>query len=54
MKGRCEMKKIAFFDTKPYDRVWFEQYNKNFEIDFFELIYYIFYNVKNNPGKNSV
>ncbi len=30
------MKKIAFFDTKPYDRVWFEQYNKNFEIDFFE------------------
>lgn len=30
------MKKIAFFDTKPYDRIWFDHYNKNYEIDYFE------------------
>ncbi len=30
------MEKIAFFDTKPYDRVWFDRLNKEFEIDYFE------------------
>lgn len=30
------MKKIAFFDTKPYDRIWFDEYNEHFEIDYFE------------------
>lgn len=30
------MKKIAFFDTKPYDKIWFDEYNENFEIDYFE------------------
>jgi D-lactate dehydrogenase len=30
--------KIAFYDTKPYDRVWFDEYNKEygFEITYFE------------------
>lgn len=30
------MKKIAFFDTKPYDRIWFDEYNESLEIDYFE------------------
>lgn len=30
------MKKIAFFDTKPYDKIWFDEYNEEFEIDYFE------------------
>jgi len=30
------MKKIAFFDTKPYDRTWFEKLNPGYEFDFFE------------------
>lgn len=30
------MEKIAFFDTKPYDRIWFDRLNKEFEIDYFE------------------
>ncbi len=30
------MKKIAFFDTKPYDKIWFDEYNENFDIDYFE------------------
>ena len=30
------MKKIAFFDTKPYDRTWFDRLNKNYEITYFE------------------
>ncbi|MFY9378693.1 MAG: 2-hydroxyacid dehydrogenase [Acutalibacteraceae bacterium] len=30
------MKKIAFFDTKPYDKVWFDKTNTKYEIDYFE------------------
>ncbi len=30
------MEKIAFFDTKPYDREWFDRINKNYEINYFE------------------
>ena len=31
-----KMKKIAFFDTKPYDRTYFDKYGKNYEITYFE------------------
>ncbi len=30
------MKKIAFFDTKPYDKIWFDGLNSNYEIAYFE------------------
>lgn len=30
------MEKIAFFDTKPYDRVWFDRLNTKYEIDYFD------------------
>lgn len=30
------MKRIAFFDTKPYDKEWFDRFNKHYEIDYFE------------------
>lgn len=30
------MKKIAFFDTKPYDKIWFSEYNEKFDLDYFE------------------
>ena len=30
------MERIAFFDTKPYDRIWFDKLNKEFEIVYFE------------------
>lgn len=30
------MKKLAFFDTRPYDRPYFEKYAKNYEITYFE------------------
>lgn len=30
------MEKIAFFDTKPYDRIWFDRLNREFEIEYFE------------------
>ncbi len=30
------MEKVAFFDTKPYDRIWFDKLNKDFEIEYFE------------------
>ncbi len=30
------MEKIAFFDTKPYDKEWFDKINKNYEIRYFE------------------
>ena len=30
------MKKIAFFDTKPYDRTWFDILAKHYEIAYFE------------------
>ena len=31
------MKRIAFFDTKPYDRIWFDEYNNDrYEIVYFE------------------
>ncbi len=30
------MKRIAFFDTKPYDKIYFDKYNKNYEIVYFE------------------
>ena len=29
------MKRTAFFDTKPYDRKWFDILDKNFEITYF-------------------
>ena len=31
------MKRIAFFDTKPYDRTWFDALNTKYEIDYFEI-----------------
>lgn len=30
------MKRVAFFDTKPYDREWFDKLDKSFEIKYFE------------------
>ena len=30
------MEQIAFFDTKPYDRTWFDQLNHRFHIRYFE------------------
>ena len=30
------MKKIAFFDTKSYDRIWFDRLGKDYEIIYFE------------------
>ncbi len=30
------MKKIAFFDTKPYDKKWFDKLNTNYGITYFE------------------
>lgn len=30
------MEQIAFFDTKPYDRTWFDQLNHRFRIRYFE------------------
>lgn len=31
------MKRIAFFDTKPYDKIWFDEYNSDrYEIVYFE------------------
>lgn len=30
------MKKIAFFDTKPYDKEYFDRQNKNYEMVYFE------------------
>lgn len=30
------MKKIAFFDTKPYDRLYFDKLGKDYEITYFE------------------
>ena len=30
------MKKVAFFDTKPYDRTWFDALGKHYEITYFE------------------
>lgn len=30
------MKKIAFYDAKPYDKLWFDKLNKNYEITYFE------------------
>lgn len=29
------MEKIAFFDTKPYDREWFDRLNTKYEIDYY-------------------
>jgi len=31
------MKKIAFFDTKPYDKIWFDQIKADYD---FELVYF--------------
>ena len=28
--------RIAFFDTKPYDRVWFDQLNRHYHIKYYE------------------
>ena len=30
------MKKIAFFDTKPYDKIYFDKLGTNYEITYFE------------------
>lgn len=30
------MRKLAFFDTKPYDKVWFDRLNTGYEILYFE------------------
>ncbi len=29
------MEKIAFFDAKPYDKEWFDKFNKNYEIEYY-------------------
>ena len=34
--GIFKMKKLAFFETKPYDRAYFDKLNKNYEITYFE------------------
>ena len=34
--GDDYMKKIAFFDTKPYDKLYFDRFNKDYEISYFE------------------
>ena len=31
-----EKEQIAFFDAKPYDREWFDKYNTNYEIIYYE------------------
>lgn len=28
--------RIAFFDTKPYDRKWFDQLNQHYHIKYYE------------------
>lgn len=30
------MERVAFFDTKPYDRIWFDRLNQNYEFKYFE------------------
>lgn len=30
------MRKIAFYDTKPYDRAWFDKLNSHYEFEYFE------------------
>ena len=30
------MKRISFFDTKPYDKQYFDKLNDNYEISYFE------------------
>ena len=30
------MKKVAFFDTKPYDREWFDRLNTQYAITYYE------------------
>lgn len=30
------MKKVAFFDAKPYDREWFDRFNQRYELHYFE------------------
>ena len=30
------MERIAFFDTKPYDRIYFDKLNRDFELVYFE------------------
>ncbi len=36
MSGDDYVKRIAFFDTKPYDKLYFDRFNKDFEISYFE------------------
>jgi D-lactate dehydrogenase len=36
IKEEDMVKKLAFFDTKPYDRVWFDRFNTNYEITYIE------------------
>lgn len=35
-KGLIFTKKLAFFDTKPYDRIYFDLLGKNYDITYFE------------------
>ncbi len=35
-KGCGNVIKLAFFDTKPYDRQWFDRYNPGYEIQYYE------------------
>ena len=30
------MEKIAFFDTKPYDKIWFDKLNTDYNIKYIE------------------
>ena len=32
------MERIAFFDTKPYDRIYFDKLNRDFELVYFESL----------------
>ena len=35
-RGVLFMQRVAFFDTKPYDKVWFDKLNTGYEIVYFE------------------
>ena len=32
--------RIAFFDTKPYDRKWFDQLNQHYHIKYYDCLLY--------------
>ena len=36
MREEKGLKRVAFFDTKPYDKIWFDKFNNNYDIVYFE------------------